>query len=380
MNKIKLKTFYVNQNIQFNFNDGENYIIGMNGSGKTTLFDLIQYIFGVRKTSLKLLTTSISNNVPYIECQFGNKQCKISRKLDSNEITFEGDINKTVKVGSKDLNDTYTELLNINFYSGLNDKSSLEIIKMSFLSEIELGKSYLNRGNNYYKILGYNEEYLTFIKKDIENLKGVLSIERQALKMLENYKESVENSLLKKQSYLGESYTEVKQVLETEFSSIKDNFLGNYDLLRNAEDIYQDELYYNTVKLDEKISDLDLYFQSTINQLIPNNKNLYRSDLKNLIEKRNFRTLSISERIALLFALHITFCRNKVHNGLGFLITDCLFLSSDNQTRRNIRDKITEVTKQKELQYIEFCNDSTYIPKDSVIFEMSSRLGGGIFD
>src|SRR5690554_6185536 len=134
MNSIRIKRLYLNDDIDIFFNQGENYIVGMNNTGKTTLFDLIQYIFGIKKSISRVFQTIES---PFLECEINNKNIRIYRNLNSTEIYFKGDMEFSTSVNSNNLNDVYTDLMNIDYFS--NERSSLEILKTSFLSEVNLG-------------------------------------------------------------------------------------------------------------------------------------------------------------------------------------------------------------------------------------------------
>ncbi|KRG10717.1 hypothetical protein ACA30_21390 [Virgibacillus soli] len=385
MNKMILKKLYLREDLQIFFNTGQNYIIGKNNTGKTTIFNIMQYVLGLKRVDInseEIYSTAIE---PYIECQFGREVYKISRKFGSNEITFQGDINVIVNADSYELNDLYAKLLNISFENELNfnndninnDHSSIDIIKMSFLSEIELSKTYLNRGNNYYKILGYNEDYLKLIKNDISSLKNELKFETKSLKTIEQYKESVENTL--KTRYVTKQ-EEITKILEDEYSIFRNKYLNKTKLLHNAEEVYEKELRNFKDSINNEISKLNPYFLKIIKEISPITNSLVGSDLQHVIELKNMRNMSIGQRVLLLWALHITLCRNEVQNGLGMLITDSILPKVDIATMKSIRNKISNITKNGELQYIEFCTENSYVPKESVVFEMPSKRGGGIFE
>ena len=98
MNKLILKKLYLREDLQIFFNTGQNYIVGKNGTGKTTIFNIMQYVLGLKRVAINSEEIYRTVIEPYIECQFGRKVCKISRKIGSNEITFQGDINVTINV------------------------------------------------------------------------------------------------------------------------------------------------------------------------------------------------------------------------------------------------------------------------------------------
>lgn len=94
MSRIVLKKVQINNKTVIEFNEKQNYIIGANGTGKTTLFNLIQYILGLKSNASRLVNIRFIES-PQLECRFGSKLVKISRKLDSSTIIFEGDIKKS---------------------------------------------------------------------------------------------------------------------------------------------------------------------------------------------------------------------------------------------------------------------------------------------
>ncbi|MEC0228744.1 ATP-binding protein [Paenibacillus alba] len=379
MSKMKIKRIHYNENIDIKLNDGDNYILGANGVGKTTLFNLIQYLLGVRKTMIRSL--SLDNNItkPFLECQFDTKFVKISREMNSNEINFEGGIDARVKVGTKELNEIYSGLMGIEFTSNINEKSSLDILKLSFLSEVDLGRNYVNKVDSYYKILGFNAEYLNSIEDDINKLKKELELQSNSLAILERYKSNSINSLREKE-FLSNVLTDVTDVLEEEYQNNKDYLLNNYHLLQSAEKVYKYELMENQKNVDYKIAELESYFQKSLSLV---NSRLINFSLKDAIKEKNARMFSFTERVTVLFILHLTLCRNikssEIHNGSGLLIADNLFSIKDNNSKKSIREVIKELTITDDFQYIEFCSDLSSVPKESVVYNMSPRLGGGLF-
>ncbi|AIW41067.1 ATP-binding protein [Paenibacillus polymyxa] len=227
MSKIILKKLRINKKTSIEFNAKLNYVVGNNGSGKTTLFHLIQYILGLRINSNRL-TYLNSNYDPYLICEFNNKIVKITRKLDSNIIVFEGDIVIEVRANSIELNELYSELLGIKSLPHYNDRSALEILGFSFYSDFEFKKNNTERHEIYNKILGYNPDYLNAIKNDIKNFESQISLENQSIKLVEQYKKEVERSL--EGLIKVESIEPINKLLNSEFSKIREQLLKNYEL------------------------------------------------------------------------------------------------------------------------------------------------------
>ncbi|MGV2620742.1 UNVERIFIED_CONTAM: hypothetical protein N8J90_06125 [Halobacillus marinus] len=376
--KFLIQKLYINERVQIQFKKGENYILGKNGNDKTFLFNLMAYILGLRKSMDRWILNSSETIQPFIECQFGNKKIRISRAINSNEITFSGFFNKKVRIGTKELNDTYIDLLDLSFLSHYNETFALQILKLSFLNEDELSKSYLNKNNNYYKILGYNDEYLFSIKRDIEKLKSELKSEKEALDKVTLYNKSVKKSLTNLQTH-DNTLEDVEEVLDEHLNYLKRKFTENNELLSDSKEFYRRERRKYEEHLEENIARLEPYFNNILKQLIPRNT-IENLTLKDVIEKRNLGTSSIMERVIILFALHLTFCRNTVENGIGLLINDSLFSVFDYKTLQKIRNKVSEVSSDEQIQYIEFCNEEFYVPnKKDIVFEIPSRIGGGFF-
>ncbi|MBA2939868.1 AAA family ATPase [Paenibacillus sp. CGMCC 1.16610] len=383
MSQIKIKKFYLNEETQILFNDGENYIVGLTATGKTTLFNLIQFILGIRKNFNGIINNS---QKPYITCEFtNNRLIKISRDFNSNEVVFtEGNTIKTVKVNSSELNEVYSSFMNPS--TEHYKRSALDILNFSFLTAIDLGKSYFYKKKPLKSILGYNEEYLESIENDINKLKSGLEIEKQSLNLLDIYIENVRASLLSINGVV-ENPDQIIGILEMELTKVKKTYESNYELLQRSKEIYDHELTLYDEFFQGRILELQPYFQEVLNLIMPSfESKLNNLTLSDLINNKNINmnNTSMGEKIIIYFALHLTLCRSlsneKFQNGgSGLLVTDELFIFNDNYSLKRIRNKINEVTKVGELQYIGFTQDSMQIPKENIVFSLPQNKGGSIF-
>lgn len=371
----------INKKTAIVFNDKQNFIVGVNGSGKTTLFYLIQYVLGLRSNPTRLANLYQIES-PYLECKFGDKILKISRKLDSSIVIFEGDIVREVKANSFELNELYADLLGVRFLSSFNDRSALDILGFSFFSELDFKRNNTERHDTYNKILGVNPEYLNAIQSDIKNFENQINSEKQSIVLVEQYKKRLEVSFQELAST--HSLSTLNEILDSEFLKIREHLVKNYELLQNAQNIYNQEKNRNEEFITEKLSIVEPFFYDTMKRLNIWNNKLLNLPLKSIMRQKNYNIMSFGEKNIIFFILHLTFCRELInvdnHNGLGLLVTDDLFAVNDYTSTKEIYEKIFNVTDAGELQYIGFSRNSEFIPKEYVIFDISPKQGGGLFE
>ncbi|QWU14883.1 hypothetical protein SAMN04487895_10958 [Paenibacillus sophorae] len=379
MSKIIIKRLYINPQLTINFNEGQNYIIGLNGSGKTTLFNLIQYLLGLKGNFTRLINYW-SFDSPYLECKFKDKSVRISRKLPSNMIFFEGDIHRQAKANSIELNQIYTELMNIKFVSPFNELATLDILGHSFYAELDIKGNSKEKQDTYHKIVGYNSEYLDSIEKDIKTIENEVAFDNHGLKLVEKYKNGVENSIAK--IIEDNTLNKLNDIIGFEYKKIKEKIIENYNLMERARTILIQEKEFSEEFINEQLSIIDAFFYHTINHLTKRNENFY--NFKDVMKQRNFNVFSYGQKNIILFVLRLTFCRDlkdlKYNNGAGILVTDDLLSVNDADSSTGVTEKITEVVNEGALQYISFSRYNSYIPKEHVVFEMPGIQGGGIFE
>ncbi|OMF12097.1 hypothetical protein BK131_19000 [Paenibacillus amylolyticus] len=378
MSRLIIRKLHIDEHNSINFNDRVNYIIGSNGSGKTTLFHLIQYILGL-KIKANRLTFLKTIDKPYLICEFKNKKVKISRALNSNIITFEGDITREVKAYSPELNELYTELLDISFINSYENNPSLDILDFSFYSDLDFRK---NNGKDevYTKILGYNSEYLDAIKRDILKFQKEIHIENQSLKLAEQYKQAVNKSLEKLNN--DNSVGLFSNILDSEFEKIKYQVLTNYELLENAQNAYRQEQKMSEAFIAEKLSAIEPFFNDILKNINFRLQKSPRFSLESMTNQREFSRMSFGEKSLLLFSLRLTFCREYIEltNGLGLLVTDDIFTVNDFDTENMIHEKIIDISKAGEIQYIGFTSRANDISREHIVFDISPWQGVRLFE
>ncbi|WP_339310813.1 AAA family ATPase [Paenibacillus sp. FSL M7-0896] len=381
MSRIVLKKIQINNKTVIEFNEKQNYIIGANATGKTTLFNLIQYILGLKSNSSRLANVRFIES-PQLECRFGNKFVKISRKMDSSTIIFEGDIQKKARAMSVELNEIYTELLDIKFISQFNERASLDILSYSFFSGLDFKGSSLERRDTYNKIIGFNSEYLNQIERDIKTIEEEVTLESQGLKFVEQYKKEVEESI----GHFVDipNLNKINDVLKYEYLKIKERSIKNYDLLQNSNSVYKQEKRISEEYINEKMIDLESFFYETLKRFDLSNKNLHNISFKEILKQKNFNFLSFGERNIIHLVLRLTFCRSlhnsEFNNGVGLLVTDEVLSMHEYHSSSEINNKISDIVNEGELQFISFGQTNNFIPRELIVFEMPYRQGGGIFE
>lgn len=378
MRRMILKKLQINRNLSIEFNEKVNYIVGDNGSGKSTLFHLIQFILGLRVSPSRLSYFN-SIDAPQLVCQFGDELVKISRELDSSMVVFEGAIKIKARANSLELNEVYSKLLDISFLYNYNDRSTLDILGFSFFSGLEFKKNNSERYEIYYKILGYNPEFLNAIESDIKKFESQIYLENQSIEIVEKYKERVEASLENLQ--LTNSSDTVVELLNSEFYKIKERLLLNYELLQNAQNAYKHEKLLSEKYMDEKLASIEPFFYETFKRMKYVNNYDSINNLKSLINKKSLSNMSFGERNLVMFVLRLTFCRelSDLSNGLGLLVTDDIFSMNDSYSTKEIYEKLYNVSDLGEIQYIGFSSPTNNIIKEHIVLDMSQWQGGGLF-
>lgn len=169
--KINLKKYRNYDNLEIDFNDSINIIIGNNAQGKTNLLESI-YVLGVTKS---FLSGSDKNLI-----KFNNKASIVRGELISREgkINLEVLINengKIVKVNGKEINklSNYISLLNVivfNSDSIRTFKDSPNSRRKYFNIEIsQINKKYLKLLNDYNILLRQRNEFLKVLDINKKN-------------------------------------------------------------------------------------------------------------------------------------------------------------------------------------------------------------------
>lgn len=224
--KITLRKYRNYDNLELNFDDNLNIIIGDNAQGKTNLLESI-YVLGVTKTFLSVNDKNL--------IKFGNKASLIKGNLISEKGKLDlevliNDNGKIVKVNNKEIKklSDYISLLNVivfnsdsirifkespvarrkyfniqisqinkNYLKILSDYNTILRQRNEFLKIINISKEndmmYLNVLNDKYadlslKIYGYRKEYINEINKYLDNFfKLITGIDKLKLIYVSNF-------------------------------------------------------------------------------------------------------------------------------------------------------------------------------------------------
>lgn len=173
INKISLKNFRNYENLDLEFDDNINILIGNNGEGKTNILESI-YVLAITKSHRSYIDKNLITT--------GKEITKITGKISTNSgnKTLEFILNNKGKKVSIN-NTTYRKISNYisNLLVILFSPDDLEIIKDSpgvrrkFLN-IEIGQldnKYLSYINDYSELVRNRNEYLK--KQDVNNIDNV---------------------------------------------------------------------------------------------------------------------------------------------------------------------------------------------------------------
>ena len=243
INKIKLRNFRNYEDIEINFVDNINIIIGDNAQGKTNLLESI-YVLAVTKSFLSMHDKNL--------IKLNNRYGFISGELSKNGSLFNLDIlfndnGKVVKVNNKEIKkiSDYISLMNIVIFSS----DSIRIFKESpslrrkyFNIQIsQINKKYLKMLSDYNTILRHRNEFLKIInlnkKSDMDYLDIIdekyIDISINIFKFREEYVNKINK-------YLTDIYKEI-----TLFDDLKLNYISN---IEDNKDKIRDKIKKNLTK------------------------------------------------------------------------------------------------------------------------------------
>jgi hypothetical protein len=370
-----MQRFYLKElgfhNCQINFNDGMNIILGSSNSGKTTLFDLIQYVMGLKRTWSN--NHLINYEDFYVECVFGDQRVRFSRPIKSNLIYITGDITFEAKVGTTQIHELYNLLLSPSFEFGQDETAGYQILKSSFLPELNISYGYPNIGT-IKKILGLNIAYLDESKKQIEHFKEQSKLENNSFTLLQRYITNVSDNFKKDKSFDEIVSQKIFKILEHEYQMLYIPTTDNLSFLHQSIEAY--EVLKTSIEqmFKDKVSILEKTFYNYKRALdIYNN-----DDLLNLLNTKKLSSSSAGEMLLLNFLISLSLMSNHdeelLLNSSHFIAVDSTFeIVHQISALRNI---IARECSKGGLQYIEFTHKLTDdIPSDWVIYDLD-RIGG----
>lgn len=243
INKIILKNYRNYDNLEIDFNDNLNIIIGDNAQGKTNLLESI-YVLAVTKSFLSITDKSL--------IKFDNKFSIIKGVLESNnskdnlEILF-NDNGKVVRINNKEIKklSDYISKMNVVIFSTDNIrmfKESPGARRKYFNVQIsQMNRKYLKLLNDYNVILRQRNEFLKIInlnkKSDIDYL-DILDNKYVDISLeIYNYRNEYVNSI---NNYLDDMFHSI-----TDNKGIKLRYISNMD---NDREVLFDKLKKNLNK------------------------------------------------------------------------------------------------------------------------------------
>ena len=243
INKIILKNYRNYDNLEIDFNDNLNIIIGDNAQGKTNLLESI-YVLAVTKSFLSITDKGL--------IKFDNKFSIIKGVLDSNnskdnlEILF-NDNGKVVRINNKEIKklSDYISKMNVVIFSTDNIrmfKESPGARRKYFNVQIsQMNRKYLKLLNNYNVILRQRNEFLKIInlnKKSDTDYLDILDNKYIDISLeIYNYRNEYVNSI---NNYLDDMFNSI-----TDNKGIKLRYISNMD---NEREVLLDKLKKNLNK------------------------------------------------------------------------------------------------------------------------------------
>ena len=169
--KIRLKNYRNYDNLEIDFNDNLNIIIGNNAQGKTNLLESI-YVLAVTKSFLSINDKNLIN--------FANKYAILDGELECNKglINLQilvNDTGKKVRINKKEIKklSEYISLMNVIVFSADNIiifKNSPNSRRKYFNIQIsQINKKYLKILTDYNLVLRQRNEFLKFINLNKES-------------------------------------------------------------------------------------------------------------------------------------------------------------------------------------------------------------------
>lgn len=241
--KIILKNYRNYDNLEIDFNDNLNIIIGDNAQGKTNLLESI-YVLAVTKSFLSIIDKGL--------IKFDNKFSIIKGVLDSNnskdnlEIIF-NDNGKVVRINNKEIKklSDYISKMNVVIFSTDNIrmfKESPGARRKHFNVQIsQMNRKYLKLLNDYNVILRQRNEFLKIInlnKKSDTDYLDILDNKYVDISIdIYNYRNEYVNSI---NNYLDDMFYSI-----TDNKGIKLKYISNMD---NDREVLLDKLKKNLNK------------------------------------------------------------------------------------------------------------------------------------
>lgn len=253
--KIILKNYRNYDNLELEFNDNLNIIIGNNAQGKTNLLESI-YVLAVTKSFLSINDKNL--------IKFDSKFSIVNGLIDSSgsisnlNILF-NENSKVVKVNNKEIKklSDYISLMKVIIFSSDNIrlfKDSPSSRRKYFNTQIsQINRNYLKILNDYNKILKQRNEFLKIINinkrsdldyLDILNDKYV-SLSIKVIKYRKEYIDKINN-------YIGNIFNSIFEIdgLKIKYlpnvsctDNIKENFINKLKDNLNKEIIYKMTLF-----------------------------------------------------------------------------------------------------------------------------------------
>lgn len=241
--KILLKNYRNYDNLEIDFNDNLNIIIGDNAQGKTNLLESI-YVLAVTKSFLSITDKGL--------IKFDNKFSMIKGLLDSNnskdnlEILF-NDNGKVVRINNKEIKklSDYISKMNVVIFSTDNIrmfKESPGARRKYFNVQIsQMNRRYLKLLNDYNVILRQRNEFLKIInlnKKSDTDYLDILDNKYVDISLeIYNYRNEYVNSI---NNYLDDVFISI-----TDNNGLKLRYISNMD---NDREVLLDKLKKNLNK------------------------------------------------------------------------------------------------------------------------------------
>ena len=297
--KITLNNFgpyYGEQSISLLNSKGLSIIYGDNGSGKSTLLKSIKFCLGLDDEIKNInLDNSLLNSIALdekkfnffvkLELKWNDKDYEITRKYSKENL-------------DTDWHDSFTVINNTDNNTTLNDNEANSFIRYIFPKQTL--KFFLFDGENtfqeYKELLENNDnnKKSNYLKKDIERILGIDSIENSIIDLQELANDL--NNEKNQYTLKNKQNNEINKSIESKENK-KSNLEKSIDETR--------EKLNNDIRTSEKIS-IELSKKSEIGELIQEKNNLSKTieDKKNLIEseKNEMKKIFLDRSILVLYS------------------------------------------------------------------------------
>lgn len=372
MGKIFIKKINIGDK-QICFKEGMNIIVGDNGSGKTVLFNIIRYIFGIKR---RINVPGLRLENSYIDIvDSSDRHFRIKRELNSNTIEIEGTINEAVRIGSDLYYELYNSILSPSFNFGDDITSAIEILENSFMSEIDINKSSIDISK---KILGINVGYLKKSRQQIEGFENKINKDEEWQDMLKIYMSSVAKKINDIKEIKYEEINNINNILNEEYMILCQESVENKLLIKESQDAYNKIKISSDQVFVKRYSKLDSYFQKICRDV--GLRNDYR--LIDVLEnKTRLKYLISGSELKLIYKLAKLVLSMNIDditiNSLGLLVVDEFFgYDLDFRIREELMHIVEKECEYNKLQYIEFTCERRVFPKRCIIHDLSE---GGAF-